>query len=262
MSINCGRCSHRKRFLRIAVCLAVIIALPSISSVFADTSSGILVEAERAEKAGAYSRAIDLYSTALADTSISNAERRDILKRRAFANEHANRIDRATDDWNAAIGIEPIDPAFYGSRGFFHLRHRNYDKALADFERGSAREPRSPIFPYGAGRVFSDRGKYDQAIDHYSKAISLDPSHGTAHLWRGEAHLAQKNYREAKSDFEKAVALGPLLQGDVGRLYLGLGFAKVRTNEFAQGIRDLDKALDILPNDLNGLRAGICPTSK
>jgi Tfp pilus assembly protein PilF len=36
---------------------------------------------------------------------------------------------------------------------------------------------------------------------------------------------------------------------------IGLGFAKMKTNQFAQAVPDLDKGLEILPNHLSGLSA-------
>jgi tetratricopeptide (TPR) repeat protein len=38
-------------------------------------------------------------------------------------------------------------------------------------------------------------------------------------------------------------------------VHLGLGFAKMKTDQFAQAVPDLDKGLEILPNHLSGLSA-------
>jgi tetratricopeptide (TPR) repeat protein len=221
----------------------------------AQSSVQLLTEAENAEKSGSHSRAVELYSAALSDKSISDGERRAILKSRAFANERINQANGALEDWTAAISIEPVDASLYGSRGFFYLRLGRHDEALADFDAGSKLLPSSPMFAYGVGRVFSDRRRYDEAINSYSKAISIYPSHSTAYLWRGEAYLAQYRYVEAKADLERALKFGPLLPTDVARAHRGLGFAKVRTDDFAGGVRDLDRALQSLPQDLNALRA-------
>ncbi|MBR1213673.1 tetratricopeptide repeat protein [Bradyrhizobium sp. JYMT SZCCT0180] len=221
-----------------------------------ESGSKVRAEAERAERVGAHDRAIELYSTAFGDASISNAERRDILKRRARLNERINQIDRALGDWSGAISIEPVDPVLYASRGFLFLRLRRYDDALADFAKGTALDEKSATYAYGTGRVHSDRQHYAEAISSYTKAITLDGNHATAYLWRGKAYIAQHSYRDARLDFERVLALNhQLLPSQQGRFYLGLGFVRMKTNEFALALTDLDKGLGILPNNLNGLRA-------
>jgi tetratricopeptide (TPR) repeat protein len=237
------------------LCMVATMALPPCRNALAEAVSQVVTEAEQAERARNYSRAIDLYSVALNDSSLSNEKRRLLLKKRAFVNEWANRADQAVADWSAALAIEPIDPAIYGSRGFFYLRTGRYDDALADFSKGTTLDTKNAFFPYGAGRVFSERQDYNAAVVRYTEAIRLDPDHGTAHLWRGEAYLGLKRYREARADFEKVFALGPLIPADMIRAYLGRGFAKVWTNDFEQGVSDLDRAIESQPENLNALRA-------
>jgi len=243
-------------WIAIAICAAIVTGSSLYSGALAQNVSHIVLDAEQAEKAGAHDRAIDLYSTALASDSISNTERRKILKQRARANERINQIDRAAEDWSSAVNTQPVDPAMYGSRGFFYLRLHRYDDALADFAKGETLDAKSPTFAYGTGHVYSERGNYDEAINAYNKAISLRPDHATALLARGEAYLVQKNYRNAQLDFERVLAEGHvMLPTYLGRVYLGLGVAKMRANQFTQAVPDLDKGLGILPNHLSGLSA-------
>lgn len=239
-----------------AILVAMATAVLICSGALGETGSQVRADAERAERAGAHGRAIELYSTAIGSASTSNAERRDMLKQRAYLNERIGETDHALEDWSSAIDIEPVDAALYGSRGFFYLRLHRYDNAIADFSKGETLDPKSPIFAYGLGQVESARGNYEEAIESYTKALSLAPDHATALLGRGEAYLAKKSYRNAQLDFEHVLGSGHvLLPGTRGRVYLGLGFAKMRAGEFAKAISDLDQGLEVLPNDLSGLRA-------
>ncbi|MGY3031588.1 tetratricopeptide (TPR) repeat protein [Bradyrhizobium sp. USDA 4354] len=240
----------------VAIWAAIAAMAFTCSGAPADTDSRIHTEVKQAERAGAFDRAIELLSTAISNGSISNAERRNILKQRAYLYERIGQTDRAVVDWSSAIAIEPVDPALYASRGFFYLRLHRYDNAIANFSKGETLDPKSPIFAYGLGEMESDRGNYEEAIKSYTKALSLAPDHATALLGRGEAYLAKKSYRNAQLDFEHVLRSGHvLLPGTRGRVYLGLGFAKMRAGEFAKAISDLDQGLEVLPNDLSGLRA-------
>ncbi len=240
----------------VAIWAAIAAMAFTCSGAPADADSRIHTEVKHAERAGAFDRAIELLSTAISDDSISNAERRNILNQRAYLYERIGQTDRAVVDWSSAIAIEPVDPALYASRGFLYLRQHRYDDAIADFAKGEALDAKSPIFAYGLGRVESDRGNYEEAIKAYTRALSVAPDHATAHLWRGEAYLVQKNYRGSQLDFESVLAGGhTLTPNDRGRVYLGLGFAKMRAGEFATAVSHLDKGLELLPNDLSGLRA-------
>ena len=108
----------RDLWISITICAAIVTGLSLYSGALAETVSQIVSDAEKAEKAGAYNRAIDLYSNALASDSISNTERRKILKQRAWVNERINQIDRppktgrAPSIFNRSIPICMVLEAF------------------------------------------------------------------------------------------------------------------------------------------------------
>ena len=56
----------RDLWISITICAAIVTGLSLYSGALAETVSQIVSDAEKAEKAGAYDRAIDLYSNALA----------------------------------------------------------------------------------------------------------------------------------------------------------------------------------------------------
>lgn len=98
-------------------------------------------------------RPVGLYTQGLESGSYDAKVRRDLLRQRAFAYEDLEQYERAENDYDAALKIEPLDPSFYSKRGFYFFRRGRYDDALVDFRKGSALVPTDGGFPFGEGEV-------------------------------------------------------------------------------------------------------------
>ena len=126
----------RLRFAAVSAAITIA-AMPLCDRALSQTASQILREAKQAERTGAHRKAFDLYSTLLGGDSLSNAERRELLKRRAYLNERFNQVENALEDWSNAIEIEPVDPTLFASRGFLFLRMRLYDEPDRILQEGT-----------------------------------------------------------------------------------------------------------------------------
>lgn len=95
----------------------------------------------------------------------------------------------------------------YGRRGNAHFWMGNYDRAIEDYNRAIELEPevfaRAPLH-VGRGKAYIREGENDKAIQDLDKAISLDARSAEAYFDRGHAHTNKGEFGEAARDFSKA----------------------------------------------------------
>jgi len=135
------------------------------------------------------------------------------------------------------------------------------------------------------GNILANSGNFRDAFEALSNAIKSDPLYAQAYALRGYVNSVINNSKKALADYSKAISLKPDYDGVYyfrGRLYLQLSYdqakeefvAKVmkmdsktrnETSEkmlnnfkysvdnpnFQQGMRDLDKAIELNPNNVD-----------
>jgi tetratricopeptide (TPR) repeat protein len=223
--------------------------------------AALIKEVETASRANDYARAIALLTSALADDKATDDDRRELLRRRAFAHEWARQFVEAEADWKAVVEIKPVDPALLYKRGFFYKGRARYDEALADFAAGKGLDPTDPWFASGEGEVRSARREYRIAIVAYSEAIRLDPKMMRAYLGRGSAYNYENMHAEARDDYntvladfeQKGRATKFLPPREMGLAYLGRGYASNHLGDYARAKSDFDKVLADVPKSSNAL---------
>jgi tetratricopeptide (TPR) repeat protein len=220
--------------------------------------AALIKEAEAADRAKNPQRAVDLYTSVIADDNTFEADRHDLLRRRGSVREWAGQYEEAEKDFNAAMAIKPADAAIYFRRGLFFQRRHRYDEALNDLAAGKGLDPTDPWFGVVEGEVFSERGDHRAAVAHYSEAIRLDPNMVRARLERGSEYNYENMYAEARDDYDAALNneeskrfLPPSM---IGMGYLGRGYASLHLKEYQQSIADFDKVLEIVPRSSNALK--------
>jgi tetratricopeptide (TPR) repeat protein len=222
----------------------------------------VIRENKNRDRSAEHNQEIERYSTALRQDSLSQIERRELLRRRALVFESAKRFADAEADWNAALAIEPIEPALYFKRGFFYERLKRYDDALADFAAGKALDPKESFFSFGEGQVRSARGEHRLAIAAYNEAIRLNPGIIRFYPARASAYNSEGMYAEARTDYDKVLTdferkgtdSGFLPLGEIGLAYLGRGYANNHLKDFRRAKDDFDKVLAMVPNSANAMK--------
>jgi tetratricopeptide (TPR) repeat protein len=242
----------RSLLIKVAIAGALTALLPGMACAQASLSeriSQLLKDAQKAETLRLYDRAIELYQNALKDDTIDGDKRRELLRLRAQLYERIEEVGKAEADLTAALKSEPVDPKLYGERGYFYLRQGRYPDALADFVSGTRLDPKNPLFSFGAGRAMvalrNDRG----AIALYNDAIALSPKEGGPFIARAEAFVRMKMFAKAIADYDRAAKLHLKNRNDWFFIHLGRGYAQLQVEQYEGAARDLDEALDIMPND-------------
>jgi tetratricopeptide (TPR) repeat protein len=153
--------------------------------------------------------------------------------------------DRAIQDDDEAIRLDPSNALALNSRGIAHKDKGEYDRAIQDYDEAIRLNPSYASAFNNRGIVYVDKGEYDRAIQDYGEAIRLDPSFASAFNNRGAAYDAIGDYDRAIQNFDEAIELNPSYEE---ALY-NRGIAYSGKSEYDRAIQDYDQAILLNPND-------------
>jgi protein O-mannosyl-transferase len=186
---------------------------------------------------GQYDKALDDINKALAIDPLSYGD----YNNRGRSYFGKGLIDTAIEDFGKAISINPnYDKAYY-NRGFAYTEKKQYDKAIEDYNKAIAINPRYYRTYNYRGLAFYKKGLFDHAIEDFDTAITLRPNYDEAHNYRGLAYANKGLLDKAIEDFTKAIAINP----NYYQAYSNRGAAYGRQQLFKEAISDFKKALAI-----------------
>src|SRR5271156_5738244 len=73
----------------------------------------------------------------------------------------------------------------YNNRGSAYVDKGDYDRAIQDFNETIHLDPNNERAYYGRGSAYKKKGDYDRAIQDFSQAIHLNPNFARAYYDRG-----------------------------------------------------------------------------
>jgi serine/threonine-protein kinase len=149
----------------------------------------------------------------------------------------------ALEDLDRLIAADPSVVAYWAARANVQAARSKHREAASDLERAVALAPDRPDLLIRLGRSLSRAKDAKSAIAALGKAIDAKPS-AEAHFERGMAHLEANALDRAIDDFTKTLELDP----SFGAALLQRGIARVRTDEPAAAIADLDAFLARSPS--------------
>ncbi len=94
-------------------------------------------------------------------------------------------------------------------RGRAYFRMQEYDRAVQDFDEAIRLDPSFLNAFFQRGDVYLAKQDYDRAIQDYDEVIRLDPSDAEAFRYRGDAYLAKEDYDRAIQDYDEVLRLDP-----------------------------------------------------
>src|SRR5262249_29738287 len=133
-----------------------------------------------------------------------------------------------------------------------NVRKGDYDRAFQDFDRAIELDPRI-VLGYGLrGDAYASKGDCDRAIQDYDQAIKLDPKMAFAYLARGVAYFCQGNFKAAATaalrahehkDDDASFMIWRFLAreraGENGADELGMNAARLRDKEWPYPVIEL-----------------------
>lgn len=174
---------------------------------------------------------------------------------------HLQDYQKALDDYNQAIKIDPNTGSHYESRGNFYMLIKEEQKAKTDYQKAieiySAEIKNHPdALTYNSrGSLRANLQDYQGAMQDFSKAIELQPNIGFFFYSRADVRVKQQDYQGAIADFSKAIELQP----SNSFYYTSRANAYIQAKNYQAAIRDYSKAIELQPNNvaIYGARATI-----
>ena len=142
------------------------------------------------------SRAIELDST----FALAYAIRAEVF-------ESIHEYDRALDDLNMAVYLEPENDDHYFHRAYFTVLG-DFTRALADFNIAILLNPSYENF-HNRGVFYTSIWLYEYALDDLNKAIQLNSEDIISWLRRGNVFFSLGRHHEAVLDFTEVIKIEP-----------------------------------------------------
>jgi len=165
---------------------------------------------------------------------------------RGLAFENTGQPDRAIEDYNTAIALDPNFRDAYMSRGTALEKTGRLNSALEDLDRAIALGPRYEAY-YNRGVILEKTGRINEAITDYLVAIDLDPSRYDSYLAAARAYGKARLFDKAIEYFTRCIAMRPNsadLYNNRGLSFLFIGQDDRALEDFNMAIA-LDRTLAI-----------------
>lgn len=160
----------------------------------------------------------------------------------------AGKPDRALRLLDLAIERDPGQGDAYFPKAIILVNQKRLAEAEQTAKQGLSVAPDSPIGHYYLGRIFLESGKQEEAVASFERAIAVNAAFEPA-------YLAQASLYESRQEREKAIAvLKRYLERvnpnnkDIRQHLIQL---YVNTKDYAGGLAELEKMLDLEPGDLD-----------
>ncbi len=163
---------------------------------------------------------------------------------RGNAYNYKGEYDRAIQDFDQAIRLNPNYAYAFNGRGNAYNGKGEYDTAIQDFDQAIHLIPTYGYAFNGRGNAYNDKGEHDRAIQDYDEAIRLNPNYAYAFNGRGNAYNSKGEYDRAIQDYDTAIRLKPTLVYS----FNGRGNAYNSKGEYDRAIQDFDEAIRLNPN--------------
>jgi tetratricopeptide (TPR) repeat protein len=167
--------------------------------------------------------------------------------RRGNAYNEKSESDRAIQDYNEAIRLNPGHADAFANRGAAYARKRDYDRAIQDYDEAIRLNPRHADAFSNRGVVYARKKDYERAIQDYDDAIRLKPDHIGALYARGNAYRRRGDYDQAVRNYDQVVRLNPRH----AQAYSNRGIAYASQGHDDLAIQDYDEAIRINPEHVN-----------
>jgi tetratricopeptide (TPR) repeat protein len=150
-----------------------------------------------------------------------------------------SRIGGCTALIDAGQGTTTSLAIAYNNRGNAYTGKSDYDRAIQDFDQSIKLNPAYFKPLNNRGVAYFRKGQYDLAIEAFDEAIHLNPNYGEAFANRAGAHLKKNEYDRAASDYDSAIGLDPNLKA----VWSGRCWTRAILGALQDALQDCNRAL-------------------
>ena len=154
-------------------------------------------------------------------------------------------FDRAIEDFDKAIKLNPEYALAYNNRGVAYSDLDRDEEAIADYNKAIELDPTLAGAYNNRGLAYYSLEKYRKAESDYKKAIELDQNFDIAHANLGDSLFMTEDYDNAEEEYREAINL----KGDIDSAHNGLGLVLSKRKAYKDAIAEFKKALKLNNRD-------------
>lgn len=154
---------------------------------------------------------------------------------------------RVLDIIDTKVPEESRDAKLLNLRGIAYAKLKDYEKAFNDFNHAISLNPEDASFWINIGNVYEELRNYEKAIECFTHAIDLEPDNANFYNRRGIVNGDLKHYSESLKDFNHAIKLKP----DVSIFYLFKAITHGNLSQYDDAINALTQAINLDPDNAN-----------
>jgi tetratricopeptide (TPR) repeat protein len=118
--------------------------------------------------------------------------------------------DRALQDYEQAIRLNPNSAYPYNNRGIIYRIKGDYDRAIADYDEAIwLKSGDYPAAFYNRALAYTDKGEYDHALRDFDVVMRFDANNALALYARGLTLLKKGDAEAGRTDIAAAKAINP-----------------------------------------------------
>lgn len=206
-------------------------------------------------------RAMHAFENALALAPYHKAARRNLhqlLREKAFKALETKDFSTATEAFEKALRINPLDAPTYQLMGSGYARIGQFEKAIDYYLKAIDINPVDPLTQQNLAQCYNNYGvtlrnreKWDEAIDAYRNALELMPTLHIARANLSDAFWRKANAYREEGQLDEAINayLGLLnLQPNDTQVYSLLGELYLKKADYAAALSAFQKVYDAEPN--------------
>jgi len=154
-----------------------------------------------------------------------------------LANHSAGKLDEATQDFDQALRLEPLNADAYYGLGRVYEAQKKIPAAEAAHRKAIEIRPDRMYYDELGGLLYR-AGRMPEAIATFRKSIELAPDSINGYRNLGGAYYAQGDLAQAAAQFQKALQIQPdsTLYGNLGNLYFAQGFYEQAAETFEKAL--------------------------
>jgi tetratricopeptide (TPR) repeat protein len=188
--------------------------------------------------------------TALIDAGQEMMEKLAIIyNNRGNAYTRRGEYDRAIEDYDQSLNINPSYTAAFSNRGAAYQKKGAYVRAIEDFDRAIELDPTSAIAFANRAATHEKANQHDRAIRDYDEAIRLKPALATAWNGRCWTRAVMGQSQAALADCEEALRLNSRSAVTLD----SRGFTYLKMGQWDAAIDDYSRALQLDPKFASSL---------
>ena len=126
---------------------------------------------------------------------------------RGVAYKFKGEYDRALEDYDQAILLNPNFANAYNNRGVIYRLKGEYDRAIRDYDEAIWLDSNFPAAFYNRAIAYSEKEDYDRALGDFDVVLRFNPKNALALYGRGVVRLKKGDMQSGTADIAAAKAI-------------------------------------------------------